>query len=296
MVTNLRPGAPRLNYLRGNGSTYSRSLGFRSMDTNCGPLLRRWRDLRKLSQLELAEHAGVSSRHLSFIESGRSQPSRQMLLTLADALEVPLRERNQLLTAAGFAPVYSQRALDSPEVAAVLKSIELVLERMDPFPCVVMNHLWEVQRANQAAMRLIAHFVPPEEIEQPLNLVKLLFSPAMRATVENFEQIAPAFAQQLHRETLAGDEEAKALLDQVLKQPGVPESWRRVELGAHLSPVVPLVLRKGELRLSLFTTLATLGTPLDVTLQELRIETYLPADEATARALEILGAHRPPGR
>jgi transcriptional regulator with XRE-family HTH domain len=251
-------------------------------------LLKRWRDLRKFSQLELAEQAGVSSRHLSFIESGRSQPSRQMLLTLADALEVPLRERNALLSAAGFAPVYSQRALDSPEVAAVLKSIEQVLERMDPFPCVVMDHLWEVQRANQAALRLISLFVPPDEIEQPLNLVKLLFAPSMRKTIENFEQIAPAFAQQLHGETLAGDDEARALLDQVLKQPGVPDAWRKPELGAQLPPVVPLVLRKDDLRLSLFTTLATLGTPLDVTLQELRIETYLPADEATAKALKAL--------
>ncbi|MFT3838780.1 MAG: helix-turn-helix transcriptional regulator [Myxococcaceae bacterium] len=257
-------------------------------DTGCGTLLKRWRDLRKLSQLELAENAGVSSRHLSFIESGRSQPSRQMLLTLADALEVPLRERNALLTAAGFAPVYSQRDLDSPEIAAVLKSIEGVLERLNPFPCVVMNHLWEVQRANQAAMRLIAYYVDAEDLEQPLNLVKVLFTPSMRKVVENFAQIAPAFAQQLHREVLAGDQEAKALLDELFKQPGVPDSWRKVDLDSHLMPVVPLVLNKNGLKLSLFTTLATLGTPLDVTLQELRIETYLPADDATAKALEEL--------
>jgi transcriptional regulator with XRE-family HTH domain len=271
------PGrAQRLNYLGGNVG---------GMPSPCGTLLKRWRDIRDVSQLELATDAGVSARHLSFIESGRSKPSREMLLTLADALDVPLRERNALLNAAGFAPQYRESGLDSQALAPVLRSLETVLERMDPYPCVVMNRTWEVLRANQAAMRLFAVFLPPELAEPPLNLVRLLFEPRLRAMIGNWEQIAPAFAQQLHREVLAGDAEARALLDEVLSQPGVPQQWRSVDLEASLPAVVPLKLEKEGLALSLFTLVSTLGTPLDVTLQELRIETYVPMDEATEAAL-----------
>ncbi len=254
----------------------------------CGELLKRWRGVRNVSQLQLATEAGVSARHVSFIESGRSRPSREMVLTLAEALDVPLRERNALLEAAGFAPVFRESPLDDARLADVLRSLETVLERMDPYPCVVMDHLWAVLRANAAAMRLFAHFLPLELAEPPLNLVRLLFHPRMREHIRNWQQIAPSFANQLQREVLAGDEEAKALLDEVLRQPGVPAQWRSVDLDRELPSIVPLVLQKDSLRLSLFTMVSTLGTPLDVTLQQLRIESYLPADAESHAALQRL--------
>lgn len=199
-----------------------------------------------------------------------------------------LRERNALLEAAGFAPVYRESPLDDARLADVLRSLETALERMDPYPWVVMDHLWAVLRANAAAMRLFAHFLPPELAEPPLNLVRLLFHPRMREHIGNWQQIAPSFANQLQREVLAGDEEAKAPLDEVLRQPGVPAQWRSVDLDRELPSIVPLVLKKGDLQLSLFTMVSTLGTPLDVTLQQLRIESYLPADAASHAALQRL--------
>jgi transcriptional regulator with XRE-family HTH domain len=258
----------------------------------CGVLLKRWRDVRKVSQLELAGDAGVSARHLSFIESGRSKPSREMLLTLAEALDVPLRERNALLNAAGFAPVYQESGLDSAELAGVLRSLEEVMDRMGPYPCLVLTRRWDVLRANAAAMRLFELFLPEELAAPPLNMVRLLFHPRLRGAIGNWEQLAPAFAQQLHREVLAGDAAAKALLDEVLGQPGVPQQWRVVDLDARLPAVVPLHLRRGDLELKLFTMVSTLGTPLDVTLQELQIETYLPADAESHTVLQKLAAGR----
>jgi transcriptional regulator with XRE-family HTH domain len=253
-----------------------------------GTLIKRWRDVRKMSQLALATEAGVSARHVSFIESGRSQPSREMVLTLAEALDVPLRERNALLTAAGFAAHYRESSLDSEAIAGVLRSLEAVLERMDPFPCVVLDSNWTVLRGNAAAMRLIGAFVDPALLDGPPNLMRLLFAPQMRPHIANWEQIAPSFIQEMHRSALAGSDAARAMLDEVLAQPGVPQRWRAADLD-HRSPVVvPLVLKKGDLELSLVTMLSTLGTALDVTLQELRLETYLPADEKTEAALRRL--------
>jgi transcriptional regulator with XRE-family HTH domain len=255
-----------------------------------GKLLRHWRDLRKMSQLALANEAGISARHLSFVESGRSNPSREMVLTLAEALDVPLRERNALLQAAGFAAHFSQSGVDSAELAGVLGTLEAVLERMEPFPCVVLDSQYTVLRGNAAAMRLIGTFVDPSLLNGPPNLMRLLFAPQMRPHIANWEQIAPMFIQELHRAALAGHGGTRALLEEVLEQPGVPARWRAADLDHRAPVVVPLVLRKGELELSLFTLLATLGTPLEVTLQELRVETYLPSDAKTAAALRRLAA------
>jgi len=260
----------------------------RDMASPYGTLLKYWRGVRNMSQLDLATEAGVSARHLSFIESGRSQPSREMVLTLAEALDVPLRERNALLEAAGFAARYRASPLDSVALADVLRSLEAMLDRMEPFPCVVLDRLWVVRRANRAAMRLIATLVGPELAAPPINLMRLLFAPAMRDHIGNWDAIAPVFARQLHRQALAGDRDAGALLDSL---PGVPAAWRTGDLVGELPTVVPLELAKDDLRLSLFTVIATLGTPLDVTLQELRIETYLPVDAASDATLRRLASH-----
>ena len=257
---------------------------------SCGPLLRRWRTARKMSQLDLAHTAGVSSRHLSFIESGRAKPSRDMLLVLAEALDVPLRERNALLQAAGFANVYRESALDDPELAGVLQSLEQVVERMNPYPCAVLDGRWNLVRANHAAAVLLATFVPPEMLSPPPNLARLLFHPRLRESIGNWTEIAPSFLQRLHREALAGDEDTRKLIEELTAIEGVPSPWKVPDLATPPSAVLPLVLVKGDLRLELFTTISTLGTPLDVTLQELRLETYLPMNAATADALRRLAS------
>jgi transcriptional regulator with XRE-family HTH domain len=254
-----------------------------------GALLRQWRNRQKLSQLELALRADVSARHLSFVETGRAQPSREMVLLLAEVLDVPLRERNRLLRAAGFADQYRETALDDPELAAARRALEFVLERHEPFPAAVVGPSWEVRMANRAALRLIAHFAP-EATPRP-NLMRLLFDPrGTRPFVVNWEEVASGMIQRVHREALAGGPgcPSEGLLRELLDQPEVPADWRRPDLLRANAPFFQLVLERDGLRLSLFTTIATFGTPHDVTLQELRLETFFAADEATDQALRRL--------
>lgn len=239
-----------------------------------------------MSQLDLAGRAGVSARHVSFVESGRAKPSRDMLLVLAEALDVPLRDRNALLEAGGFARVYRETPIDDPVLAGVLSSLEAVIEQTNPFPAVVLDASWVVLRANRAAATLLAMFVPAEILSAGTpNLARLLYSPALRPRIANWPEIGPAFLQRLHREALAGSAATRAIVDDLLAQPDVPERWKHPDPAAAISPVIPLVLEKDGVKLELFTLLSTLGTPVDVTLQELRIETYLPMNAATADAL-----------
>jgi transcriptional regulator with XRE-family HTH domain len=254
-----------------------------------GALLRQWRSRQKLSQLELALRADVSARHLSFVETGRAQPSREMVLLLAEVLDVPLRERNRLLRAAGFADQYRETALDDPELAAARRALEFVLDRHEPFPAAVVGPAWDVRMANRAAMRLILHFAP--QGGQRPNLMRLLFdSRGARPFVVNWEEVASGMIQRVHREALAGGPgcPSEALLRELLDQPDVPADWRQPDLLRDAAPFFQLVLEKDGLRLALFTTIATFGTPHDVTLQELRLETFFAADEATDAALRRL--------
>jgi transcriptional regulator with XRE-family HTH domain len=255
-----------------------------------GDHLRHWRTVRGMSQLELGMRAGVSTRHLSFVESGRANASREMLELLADALDVPLRERNALLGAAGFAQAYPESSLEGEDLAAVRRALSSMLERLDPYPCIVIDRHWNVTLANGGAMRLLSAILAPDELAQlqPLNAARLLFHPVMRPRVANWEAAAGAFVQRLHREALSGDPSSRALLDEVVSMPGVPKRWRMADLDRVSLPVIPVELVRGDVRFRLFTTLTTLGTPLDVTLQELRIETYFPADDATDAALRAL--------
>lgn len=253
----------------------------------CGALLKHWRGVRSMSQLDLAIRAGVSAKHLSFVESGRARASRDMLHLLADALDIPLRERNALLSAGGFAQAYRESPLDAADLEPIRRMLGLMLERLEPYPCTVIDRHWNVVMSNEGAVRLLASLLPPEEIAalSPLNAARLLFRPAMRASVVNWDAAAGAFIQRLHREALTGDEASRALVDELLSAPAVPRGFRVVDLDRPALPVLPLELARGDERLRLFTTITTLGTPLDVTVQELRIETYFPADDATDRAL-----------
>ena len=258
-----------------------------------GQLLRQWRDSRRMSQLDLAVEAEVSSKHVSFLETGRSSPSRDMVLRLAEVLDVPLRERNSLLQAAGFASVYSEISLDSPELSTVRRSIEFLIERHEPYPAIVCDRHWYIELQNRAAGSLLSWFVEPGTFDPPFNSFRLLFHPGgLRPWVVNFRDVGAAMIQRLHREASLqpNDEVTGQLLAETLDDRTLPADWRFHNLDAELPVVLPLHLKKGDIELRLFTALTTLGTALDVTLNELRIETFLPADEATEQLLRSQGS------
>jgi transcriptional regulator with XRE-family HTH domain len=248
-----------------------------------GELLRRWRRVRGLSQLGLALEASTTPRHVSFVESGRSQPSRAMVLRLARVLDVPLRERNQLLLAAGYAPAYRESGLDGDHAARVRDALERILAAHEPYPAVVMDRHWNVVDANAAAGRFFAWLLGSRA--EPANVIRLMFAPdGLRPHVTNWEATAEALIQRLHREAVGGvpDAETIALRDAALAQPGVPAAWRLPDPSHAPPPVVPVAFAKDGLALSYFSTVTTLGTPQDALLQEIRIESFFPADEVTA--------------
>ena len=252
-------------------------------DLHVGALLREWRQARRLSQFSLALEAEVSARHLSYVETGKSQPSRDMVWRLADALDVPLRERNALLVAAGYAPEYRESSLATPEMAPMRKAIDFILQQQEPFPALVTNRTWDVLMTNHAAVQLFAVFrgAPPRHG----NVLDQVFDPEdMRPVLGNWEEVASYLIRHLHEALAAspGDEKLRVLRDRVLRYPDIPDRWRTREPGALPLPLLTTVFRKDELELAFFSTLTTFGTPRDVTLDELHIECMFPIDEATA--------------
>jgi transcriptional regulator with XRE-family HTH domain len=248
--------------------------------TPFGEVLRTWRQRRKLSQLDLAVDAGVSARHVSFMETGRSAPSRAMVLKLAEVLDVPLRERNQLLVAAGLAPIYPERSLDHPELAAVRDGVQRVLSAYDPYPCVALDRHWNILDANAAAAVLLDG-VAPWLLEQPNALRLALHPDGLAPRIKNLGQWRDHLVGRLRREVAAsGSGELAALLVELESYPAPlvsPDS---------MAVAVPLELctDSGEL-LTFISTVTTFGTALDLTVAELSIEAFLPADDATAAAL-----------
>jgi transcriptional regulator with XRE-family HTH domain len=258
-------------------------------DSDVGALLRRWRGARRLSQLALALQADVSSRHLSYVETGRSQPSREMVLRLADALEIPLRERNALLVAAGYAPRYFETGLAAPEMAQVRSAIELILKHQEPYPAFLLDRHWNILMANQSAPRCTRFLLGAAPTES--NMMRLCLHPnGLRPVLVNWEETAGDLIRHLHDQIAASpsDERAHALLAEVLAYPGIPERWRLREIGAPTTPLLTTIFRKGDVELRFFSTLTTFGTPHDVALEELRIECSFPADEATAGTCRAL--------
>jgi transcriptional regulator with XRE-family HTH domain len=257
-----------------------------------GRLIRHWRNVRKESQLTLALKAGISTRHLGFLEIGRANPSREMVALLAGVLDVPLRERNALLLAAGYAPTYKETGLDAPEMEHARKAVGLILRHQEPYPAVVMDRHWNILTTNTAADRFFSRLVGPPAGETPLNVIRLMFDPAgLRPFVANWAAVAETLVQRVHREALGGglDEETARLLREVLAYPGVPARWAAPDLLAPFPrPYVPVQFRKDDLQMDFFSAVTTLGTPLDITLQELRIECFFPADDATERAARRL--------
>ncbi|MET0903968.1 MAG: helix-turn-helix transcriptional regulator [Acidimicrobiales bacterium] len=248
-----------------------------------GHLLRDWRQRRRLSQLDLSNEAAVSARHLSFVETGRSKPSRELVLHLAEHLDVPLRERNALLMAAGYAPVYRERSLEDAEMDPVRGALDMILAGHEPYPAVIVDRLWNLVAANTAALSLFATGVAPQLLEPPVNVIRLGVHPdGLAPRTRNLAEFSEHLLLRLQRQlAVLPDAELQALYDEVLTYPGVTSHSPVVADPATLL-FVPMQLAADDGReLSMFSTLATFGTALDITLAELSIESFFPADAAT---------------
>lgn len=253
-----------------------------------GTMMRIWRRRRGLSQLDLAMAGNVSQRHVSFLESGRAKPSRQMVLHLAAQLDLPLRESNRLLLAAGYAPAYRESTLGAPALAEARQALELLLRQHEPFPAVVVDAAWNLLLANGAAQRLLG--LLGIGFNSPLNLARLtLAADGLRPFIANWDVSAPAFLHRLQREAMDSPACAAVLAD-LRRDPVIADLWRRVEWEAAPKPVLPVTLKKDGIALDLISMIASFGTPQDVTLQEMRIESFFPADEASERVLRQLAA------
>jgi transcriptional regulator with XRE-family HTH domain len=253
--------------------------------TQVGPLLREWRERRRLSQLDLSLRAEISTRHLSFVETGRSQPSRTMLLHLADHLDVPLRERNQLLLAGGYAPVYRERRLDGDGMASVRSAILRLLAAHEPFPAVVVDRRWNQVAAN-ASLGVLIDGVAPGLLVPPVNVLRLSLHPdGVAPRIVNLGEWRAHLLGRLRRQVdLIADPDLTALLAELRGYPcDQPEP--DVELPGPADVFTPLRIRHGGGELSFFSTVATFGTPLDVTVAELVVESFFPADDHTADVL-----------
>jgi len=248
-----------------------------------GPMLRAWRSSRGKSQLALAVEAGVSTRHLSFVETGRASPSREMVLTLAEHLDVPLRDRNALLEAAGYAAVFRETPLDAATMTEVRGALGHILEASEPNPTLVVNRRYDILRANEAAVSLLSFFAPTWKGKN--NVARMMLSPeGLRPAIVNWSEVAGHVLRRLRAELGAGVRDAADEEIFALAAAEIPATH-----GTHPpSILVPLSLRRGKVSLDLFTTITTLGTPLDITLQELRIETLFAADAASRQVLETV--------
>jgi transcriptional regulator with XRE-family HTH domain len=252
--------------------------------TGVGPLLREWRQRRRCSQMELALEAGVSARHISFLETGRSNPSREMVIGLAANLELPLRDRNELLIAAGFAPEYRELAYEDPGLEPVRTAIDQVLAAQEPFPALVVDRQWELVNANRA-LGLMTEGVAPHLLEAPANAMRIALHPeGMAPRVLNFAEWRRHVLHRIDRQARLTGEAAMAELHDELAALGPPGGD---DAGAHddHDVFIPLRMRglDGE-ELSFFSTVATFGTAVDVTVAELSIESFFPADATTAAA------------
>lgn len=264
-----------------------------------GTLLRQWRARRRMSQLALAVEAELSPRHLGFLELGRARPSAEMVQRLSGALDLSLRDQNALLIAAGYAPRYSENGLAAPALTQARKALEFMLRQQEPYPALVLDRHWNVLMVNEATKRVQEYFLDAARVAQlgPENAMRLLLHPkAFRPYIVNWEAMAAALIQWLHREVIngAGDETTRRLLQELLSYPGVPPHWRTADLDAPTAPFLAIEFRRNDLGLRFFTTLTSFGTPHDVTLQELRVESFFPADEETELSLRrVIGKSAP---
>jgi transcriptional regulator with XRE-family HTH domain len=257
-----------------------------------GPLLRQWRLARGKSQQALSTEAGVSTRHVSFVENGRTHASRDMVLLFAEALDVPFRDRNAMLIAAGYAPLYNETALSAPEMDHVRRAVEFMMQRLEPYPALMIDRHWNVLLTNGASDRLWSLFVDmkalPKEIAR--NVKRMVFDPrGLRPYIVDWERIAGVLLKRLHRETTRSiaDIETHRLFRELLAYPGVPGNWSDLDVSLE-DAMLPFELRKDGVAIKLYSFNTTLGTPRDVTLQEIHIECFYPADDATETLIRKL--------
>jgi transcriptional regulator with XRE-family HTH domain len=257
-----------------------------------GEHLRGWRQRRRLSQLELAVDAEISPRHMSFLETGRSAPSREMILRLAERLEVPMRERNVLLVAAGFAPLFPVRSLEDPALEAARKAIDVVLEAQKPYPALALDRHWNMAASNGALPELYAG-VKAELLAPPVNVLRLSLHPeGLAPKIANLaEWRSHLLARLRHQINLTADAVLVELMKEASAYPAPPASSGQHAAAQH-SVVVPLQIRAGTGLLSFFSTTTVFGTPVDVTLSELALELFYPADRQTASTLLPSGSSR----
>lgn len=263
-----------------------------SQPVTVGDLLREWRQRRRMSQLDLAVEAEISTRHLSFIETGRAQPSREMLLHLAECLDVPLRERNVLLTAAGYAPVFAERPLDDPALDAARQAIDLVLAGHEPYPALAINRHWTLVTANQPVMRLMDG-VAPHLLEPPLNVLRLTLHPeGLAPRIVNLpEWRAHLLARLRHQIDLSADPVLVELMRELSEYPvnrDRASGTGRITQRHGQEMVVPFQLETAVGVLTFFSTTMVFGTPVDITLSELAIESFFPADAETGAKLRMM--------
>jgi transcriptional regulator with XRE-family HTH domain len=264
-----------------------------------GRLLREWRAVQQSSQLTLALAAETSVRHLSFVETGRAAPSRNLVLRLCEALDLPLRARNNLLGAAGYAPIFRETALAEPPMAGVKMALDSILRQQEPYPALVADSGWNIVMRNLAGLRMRQAFIDNDSYTAAgaaaRNAMKFIFDPLLyRPYVVGWKDTAAQILLRLQHEANAKDAPAARLIDELLAYPGVP----RPSFSAPAPPNEPLMivtLVKGPLRIKYFSTISTFGTPQDITLQELRIKNFFPADEATAIIFRRLAAEDPDG-
>jgi transcriptional regulator with XRE-family HTH domain len=258
-----------------------------SRQQNFASNLRWWRRHRGLSQLDLAGRTEISQRHLSFMELGRASPSRDMVMRLAAALDVPLRQHNALLISAGFAPVWRQTSLAAPELGEISSALDYMLAQQEPFPAVAVDRHWNLLRSNPGAVRLIEFLVGPLAPDTPVNLADALVAPdVLRPYLVNWAEVVRYFVRSVDADAAAdGTAETAALHERLLAYQGVRAAVETLPNEMAITPVLPMHFRKGKIDLRLFTTIATLGTPQDITLQELRVECFFPMDAGTAGIL-----------
>ena len=259
-----------------------------------GDYLRHWRQHRRLSQLDLAQEAEISTRHLSFVETGRSLPSREMVLRLAERLEIPLRERNALLVAAGYAPMYRERALNDPALAAARQAVELILKSHEPFPALAVDRHWNLVAANSMLPHLLAG-ADPSLLQGQVNVLRLSLHPrGLAPKIANLSQWRRHLFERLRQQLQATGDPALSELLQELRGYPVPEDADQLHMeGEHLGVVMPLQFRSSFGVLNFISTTTIFGTPVDVTLQELAMETFFPADARTGELLRQMVSRGP---
>jgi transcriptional regulator with XRE-family HTH domain len=242
-----------------------------------------WRKRRGLSQFRLAAAASCSQRHLSFLELGRTKPSREMVLRLSSALDMPLRQANELLLAAGYAPAWSEADLGAEALAPIRGALDYMLSQQEPFPAVVVDRRWNLLHANKGAVAMVEFLVGPLKPGAAINLADALVGPdVLKPHLTNWMEVVHYFVRSVEADAAVdGTTQTGALLQRLLRYPGVRAAMAQAAPSAGDGPVLPMLFQKGQTGLRLFTTLATLGTPRDVTLQELRVESFFPMDDET---------------